>query len=443
MRHRRQPTDSNPATTITATEGEVFPDGSVIELVSEPAWGGEVRLLFWDGREAEVAIRIDHGGKLYAPIQLAPTTRRALWFPSRPVPYGSTRQLFEKIVRILEANSTLRERDLRLLAFFVMASWFSDILSTAPCILLSGRSQSQASRLLRLLWALCRRGFRLMELTPASLYGLPMNLRPTLLINQFVIGRNLAGLLRSSNQRGTFVARSGGFMELNGARAIFAVNNHLEPSATQGMLRIPIPPEERALPILDEKTAERIAADLQPELLEYRLRNYVQVGESTFDAPGLTAEMRDLARGLSPATVDDVDLADELTRLLGAQDQDERATTNLLPEYAIVFSVLSLVHERKLKTVIVQELAKLVNVVLRANGEVIEFSPQDIGYRLRAMGLFTRRSAAGQALRLDRELSRLIHNLAQYYGIPTPPGGYPGCPDCEGAVQVNENRLLV
>jgi hypothetical protein len=373
MRQRRQPASCHPAPIepTIETAGEIFPDGKLIELVSKRASGGEVQLLFWDGDRAEVAARIENNGKVYRPIALPPGTLKAIRLPSRPAPYGSTRQLFEKIIHILATNTTLRPREQRLLAFFIIASWFPDVLSTTPCVLLRASSQAEASRLLRLLGAMCCRGLHLTGLTPASLGALPRRLRPTLLIDQLVIGRTLAGLLRSSNQPGVFMIQSGALVEMGGARVIFAANNHLEPSATRGMVNIPIPPAQRGVPIIDARAAERIAMDLQPELLEYRLRNHLRVKDSAFDATELTPEMRDVARSLGAAIVDDAELACELTELLGAQDRDARATISMLPEYAVVFSILGLVHERKLRTVVVQDLARFVNVVLRAIGEFL------------------------------------------------------------------------
>jgi hypothetical protein len=114
-----------------------------------------------------------------------------------------------------------------------------------------------------------------------------------------------------------------------------------------------------------------------------------------------------------------------------------------MPEFAIVHAVLTLIHKRESKAVSVKELTKAVNVVLHANGEWLAFTPAEIGYRLAALGLFTRRSSAGKELRLDRDASRLVHALARKYGVPMPTGGFPGYPDCEQSPDVSENQRLL
>jgi hypothetical protein len=76
-------------------------------------------------------------------------------------------------------------------------------------------------------------------------------------------------------------------------------------------------------PILDESASEGIATDLQPERLQYRLRNYLLARTSGFDAPDLTPAMRELARGLGAALVDDGTVASEVVSLLRAGGEDE------------------------------------------------------------------------------------------------------------------------
>src|SRR5713101_4971174 len=72
-----------------ATAGEVFPDGTLVELVRKDETG-ELGLLKWDGTSATFAACLEHKGRTYVPPTLDPTILRAMRLPSRLVPYWST-----------------------------------------------------------------------------------------------------------------------------------------------------------------------------------------------------------------------------------------------------------------------------------------------------------------------------------------------------------------
>jgi len=117
--------------------------------------------------------------------------------------------------------------------------------------------------------------------------------------------------------------------------------------------------------------------------------------------------------------------------LLSHQDEDVRARWTTLPEFAIITVLLSMLHERKQSRVQVGDFSEFVNVALRARGEILEYSPEEVGHRLAAMRIFTSRTGSGKVIRITREISRLAHDLKLRYGIATSPGSFPGCPDCE------------
>lgn len=189
---------------------------------------------------------------------------------------------------------------------------------------------------------------------------------------------------------------------------------------------------------MDHRIATKLAAELLPLLLHYRLQNYASVESSSFDVPNFSPATREIARALGACIVDDAELASRIPNLLDAQDQDSRA--RILPEFAVIFVVLSLVHKRERKLQAVKTIANFVNAVLRTYGEIVEFTPQEIGNRLAALGLFTTRTSAGKALLLDREVSRLVHDLARRYGVPVPAGCVAGCPDCSVPPDIAETK---
>jgi hypothetical protein len=112
------------------------------------------------------------------------------------------------------------------------------------------------------------------------------------------------------------------------------------------------------------------------------------------------------------------------------------------PDFAVVVSTLALVHEKQPR-VPVKQLADFVNAALRANGEIKEYSPIEIGRRLSRLGLPRSRRAGGMVIELTRDISRRVHDLKKMYGLTTSPASIPGCPDCDPVEGRGSGRQLV
>jgi len=425
---------------VVETYGEAFPDGTLIELATNSA--GKLSLFCWDGRRAKVQKSFERSGRTYMPGSVNASTLRAIRFPNETKDYGSTGLLFSKLLDVLRLYCSLSDQNLRLVAHWVLTSWVPDVLSMVPTLLISSPSPAYVSRFLRLLRCLCRRAVRLAELNAAGLYALPMLLRPTLLVEQTTLSRSMRGLLRASSSRGLYVARSGDFLDLRCSKALFCVANGLDAALAESALHVVVVAAESGSADLTERAENEIAAQFQPLLLDYRLRNHRVVSESTFDVPGFTPGLRDLARSLGAAIVDAPELSGRIAPLLAPQDADARSRRTVLPEAVIVTVALALVHEAKLKQLLVKDFAQFVNAALRTNGEITEYSPEEVGWRLARLGLYTHRMAGGNGIRFDREFSRSVHDLGRKFGVEMLPGS-PGCPDCQEAAKVvNPNRLL-
>ncbi len=380
-------------------------------------------------------------GTSYVPLSLTPATMRAIRFPTRSQNSGEPRELFGKLISVLQEYLALLERDARLVAHWELATWFPDILAMIPSLVVSCSSAALVASFFRLIRSGCRRGVRLAELNAPALRAMPMQLQPTLLVDQLGFTRSMRGLLRASSTGGVYFAHSGDFFDLRCAKALFSATNGLDSTLTETMVRVALVPGESGTKIPTEQDADRVAAELQPLLLDYRLRNHRAVSQSTFDVPEFTPGLRELARSLGAAVVGDADLTRSVIALLTPQDGDARARRRLLPEVAIVTVALALVHEHKIREVFTSDFAKFVNVALRANGEIVEYSAEEIGWQLSKLGLFTRRMGGMRGLRLDREFSRLVHELARRLGITISPG-FPQCPDCGPNSKVSESMTV-
>jgi hypothetical protein len=269
-----------------------------------------------------------------------------------------------------------------------------------------------------------------------------MHLRPTLLIDVSGLTRQMRGLLRASSSRGAYIAKRGEFTDVACVKAVYSTESDVDTEVSEGLLRVVALPAEGGAVRLDQREEDRIASEFQSMLLEYRLRNYRAVQESTFDAPGFTTGVRELAQSLGAAVVGDLELQKDVVSLLSRQDEDVRVRRTTLPEFGVITALLSLLHERRRSELLVSKFTTFVNAALRANGEILKYSPEEIGRRLAAMGLFTSRTKSGNVIKLTRQISRLTHDLSRRYGVTTTPASFPGCPDCEPAEVPGKKRLM-
>jgi hypothetical protein len=122
----------------------------------------------------------------------------------------------------------------------------------------------------------------LSELDPAGLLALPRYLRLTLLIDQSKLSRRMSGLLRAGSGRGAYVTRAGKFFDLSCMKAIFCADNDLE---VEGALRVAVGPGQSNSARFDASAERRIATDLQPKLLGFRLKQTSERQPETHPGP--------------------------------------------------------------------------------------------------------------------------------------------------------------
>jgi len=299
-----------------------------------------------------------------------------------------------------------------------------------------GPVQGQGIDVLRLLRSLCRRPVLLAGITPAGLRALPTYLHPTLLINQPGLKPRTWALLRGSSHRGFYIpAGKGGVVDVHGARAIFLGMDDTDKITRGEVLHLFLAPALFNHSVLNDARLDQIACELQPKLLSYRLKNWQKVQESAFDVSTFTFPTRELARNLGACVVDDPELAEKLSLLLEAQDEDVRAQRCTDVRYVIIEIILVLLHKMELSAVRVGKISELTNALLRSRGEIVEYNSAEVGWKLRQLGLCRRRDGAGKSLCLHQDTSRRIHDLARSYGVLSRVNVRQGCPDCAKAAQ--------
>jgi hypothetical protein len=98
------------------------------------------------------------------------------------------------------------------------------------------------------------------------------------------------------------------------------------------------------------------------------------------------------------------------------------------PEVAIVEVIWTAAHEGK--EISTAEITTRVNALLRDRGETLKYNVNQIGWKLRHLGLSTRHNGKHKVVRFPREMRRRIHQLAAQFGLQLSQVG--GCDDCKG-----------
>jgi hypothetical protein len=128
------------AATITrpiATTGEVFADGSMIELIGG-AHDGNPALMLWDGAKETVGARVEHHGQLYEPAPINSSVLQDLVLPTHSCPRGGTPKLLAETCKLIANLVGLQEKPASLASRIVLCSALIDALPVAPALMIVG-----------------------------------------------------------------------------------------------------------------------------------------------------------------------------------------------------------------------------------------------------------------------------------------------------------------
>jgi hypothetical protein len=193
---------------------------------------------------------------------------------------------------------------------------------------------------------------------------------------------------------------------------------------------------------LEDGRLNDITAELQGKMLAYRLANYSRIRISHLHGMNFTHQTREIAMNLAACIVDDPELASGVVPLLHEQDDHVRGQPDRKLDAAILGAVLACLHEKKSDRVQVKEITALANALLRTQGEIVEYRPEEVGHRLDGLSLGRTRQNEGMFLLLGRDTSRLVHRLALGYEVSWDVNSVPTCLDCK-MLRARANSALV
>src|SRR5882762_1568045 len=138
-----------------ATTGEIFEDGTILEVVSDTNDYKQLDVAFWNGQKQTVSSRWERKGYIYAPAT-DPRMLRPHKFPKGAAPVESIKKLVGDVSTVIRRYSGLAESFATLVTFFVLATWVIDAIPTAPWLSILGMETIASAQLLMLLNSLCR-----------------------------------------------------------------------------------------------------------------------------------------------------------------------------------------------------------------------------------------------------------------------------------------------
>ncbi len=405
---------------LIETGGIAISNGKCLELVKNDLG----TLGFFDSRiEKEFHPRINLDGEEYVPPILAPSVLEALILPSERTDCGLTVEMFGEICDMFLAHGVSKDVA-KTSTYFALASWFPEFLPVAPCLAITG-TETEARILLQLLSCVVRHALPLAEINLAALDCLPMNVQPSLLIGY--VHPSMWRMLSASNHPHTYFPNKKEVRDLYCAKALYA-GSTLVGFRGDAILNINCALSGGKLL---GSTLDKIAAHFQSKLLDYRLKHFMQVRDSNFDATTLPTPLRMLARALGSCIVDAPELQADIVRLLEGQGEELRATRLLEPHCVAIEAMFLHCHGENGPTRVgVSELANTVTGILADCGETTVFESKEMGSLLRLLGFRTKRDSKGYAIRLTPDVRRLIHRLARDHRVGDSEQAVPGCPDC-------------
>jgi hypothetical protein len=419
----KSPTNDQPV----VTAGCILSDGIIDLVASEDPC--RPNLVFWDGHRTKIAPMLRHGHVSYRAPELDRSIGRIIRLPDRVGRSGSAAELFVEVSTLLHQHLAFPPDVAQQLALWQASTWISDQLPCPPALIVAGSSMRRAVDLFKLLALGSRRALALTGINRAALVDLPTDLNLTLLISQPDLSRSMSQLLTAANYRGMHVpGRSGAVLNLAGSKAIFLGSTANASSWSGEALWISLPVSETKLLVVDEQERARIAQNLQAKFLRFRFDWLWKAREAAVPGGRRPFPESELAQSLSVCAWYDTELMETVTPVLRGL-VEEAATLRKLEAEVVVLEVLwEPAHQ--LPELSVKKITEYLNVMLRIRGGVYEYSTEEVGWILKGHGFDRRRNGSGKVLRFSSDNTRLLHRLAQRFGLDLPE--LPGCANCNG-----------
>lgn len=419
-----------------ASYGEVLPTGTLIDLMKGRTRPGRLCFVTSDGNPSDFPDTFELDGHIYHPPELSNGLLRAIAFPIRLGKRLTISDLFAEISSALRTNLFLAEDPADLISFFCMSTWFSDFLPIAPSLSISGIDPYYGYQVVQVVARVCRRPL-LLGHTGAG-WSSVADLRPTIVLFDSGSSAALGAGLEGSNYPGLNALHRSGVQNFSFSKVMFSPPGSMHPILEDGSnvhVALAQPP---SLVRHTNEELDAIANKFQSLLITYRLQNWQKVQSSKFEVRDFSFPTSTVAAALGACLNGNSNLEARLIALLKGQDDAARTERAIRPEPTLVEVLLGVVHkigEQSGKAASVKKITELLNAALRSRGSRWEYSEEEVGRRLKKLGVpASGRNAKGKQLVLPGVSAR-VHLLARSYAVSTQ--AIPGlkCEECERMVK--------
>ena len=403
----------------------------LVETIRDPENPARMAFLKWENGSATIVHSIERDGQIFVPPDPISRSFPLLSLPDGVLPCGKSFELMTEIASTISKFVKLRPDRYGVVAGIVMASWFPDCFEAAPYLWVVGPLGSGKTKLLKLLWALCRRGLIAGDLRSGSVCKLVDTWDPTLIIDEFEQGSSAANvellrLLRTGSTPGVPTFRNGRPFSNFGVKIIASRQPIADAALLSRGLIISLLPTTEDTPPLDEATLQKIEQEFQRKLCIFRLQNHEAVKNfsnfpDTFN--GLSPRMRQIARAVVSPLLGVESYTSEFLEVLVDYDGEARIDRSLEPEWLVAEALMAVIHDREkggcyISGMLVGDVANEVNQKLRDRNEDLRLSAKKVGLVLKSLGLRTEPlGRSGRGLKLTSVLKRKIHEVALQLGI--------------------------
>src|SRR6267378_720171 len=207
---------------VTEIDFAAMKDGALVELVEDSKDPRRTCFAVWKDGEVRFTDRIEQDGQVFVPLSRKDEILRHVRLPSAALPFESSRALLRRLESFISQCVAVDEKQLPVLADFVLSTWFVDRFPVAPYLSVVGLPQSGKTTLLRVLSLVCRRPLLIADITPASFYYACARFMPTMLIDEArsVSCDRILRLLRSGTTRDVLAVRNNRTFYPYGAKVI-------------------------------------------------------------------------------------------------------------------------------------------------------------------------------------------------------------------------------
>ncbi|MFY9529758.1 MAG: hypothetical protein WAR24_12685, partial [Candidatus Acidiferrales bacterium] len=404
---------------ITEVDFAELEDGTLVELVEDPTNPSRTLLAVWEDGTMRYLDRWEHNGRVFVPLPRENEILRRVRLPNAVGPYGSVQTLLSGIEDLISQCVDVDPKYVPVLASFVLSTWFVDRFSVAPYLSLVGLPQSGKTTLLRVLSLVCRRPLLVADITSASFYRACAQFVPTILIDEAGTVRNsreLRHLLRTGTTRDVMAVRKNQTFHAYGAKVISWLEPPDDTALNSRCIQIPMfETFSTNLVRPGDPEAERLAAGLQAQLLQFRFENYRKVRPGPI--PGdeiLRPRTRDLLWALAAAHAQDVQRSELLLKFFESGQAVPQEP--LTPEQnAVLCALFSMIHVRgNISSIRTGDLTVSVNWFLKKAGESLQLLPRKVGAVLASLGFLARsRTNVGWNISVNRGDVVKLHHLAR------------------------------